>query len=52
VPFAREALLCDRERQLEMLAEAFDIALRQRNNRIRAAVPGTIQTIIVSHLRL
>lgn len=52
VPFAREALLCGRERQLEMLAEAFDVALRQRNNRIRAAVPGTIQTIIVSHLWL
>jgi hypothetical protein len=35
-----------------MLGEAFDVALRQRNDRVRAAVPGTIQTIIVSHLRL
>lgn len=52
VAFAREALLRGCEGQLEMLGEAFDVALRQRNDRVRAAVPGTIQTIIVSHLRL
>ena len=52
VAFSRKALLRGRERQLEMLGEAFDVALRQRNDRVRAAVPGTIQTIIVSHLWL
>ena len=52
VAFAREALLRRVERQLEILGEAFDVALVERDDRIRAAVARALQTIIVSHLRL
>ena len=52
VAFARKALLRGGERDPEIFRKAFDIALRQRDDRIRAAVSGTVQTFIVSHLRL
>ena len=52
VAFARETLLRRVERKLEILGEAFDVALVERDDRIRAAVARAFQTIIVSHLRL
>lgn len=51
VAFAREAPFRRVVFQREMLGEAFDVALIQRDNRIRTAISRTVEAIVVSHLR-
>jgi hypothetical protein len=51
VTFARVAPFGSREADFEVFGEPFDVALRQRNHGIRAAIPRAVETIIVRHRR-
>ena len=52
VTLAREALFRGLVFQAEMLGEAFDVALVEGDDRIRAAVSRAVRAIVLSHLRL
>ena len=49
VALAGEALLRRREAQLMIFGEALDIAFGQRDDRVRAAIAGTVQAIVQGH---
>ena len=50
VAFARELGLRRFNRHLEVPRQAIDVALVQRNHRIRAAIAGAVQAVILGHL--